>query len=324
MNDELGKRHAWVVWVVGLAVCLLAAPGPASASEKPIRGGTYYGSKYGIENGQFRQAYAELVVSRDGKSFVRSGEPYVSVHSPCGANVPLTSAIRIRPDGSFRTVKRRGRTTLRLHGRFTERWSVRLVIRLRPGFCKVGPRVLVLKHLGNLPVRNCRTHPAQTVAESPEGRIFVHYRRDQPPGLLTRTFACLFSTNERVPLARDTQGLSHSDYRMAGRFAGYKQGACGPTAYCSVDYHITDLRDGSSATLPELPEGVTDFVVGANAAVALIRDPPGNIVPIEVRVVIGSAATAIDSGEGIDPTSLDLEGNTLRWIKDGVPRTAPL
>ena len=68
---------------------------------------------------------------------------------------------------------------------------------------------------------------------------------------------------------------------------------------------------------------MTDFVVGANATVALIRDPPGNIVPIEVRVGIGSAATAIDSGEGIDPTSLDLEGNTLRWIKDGVPRTAP-
>ena len=96
------------------------------------------------------------------------------------------------------------------------------------------------------------------------------------------------------------------------------------TAYCSFEHHMTALRDGDSATLSELPERVTDFVVGANAAVALIRDPPGNIVPIEVRVVIGSAATAIDSGEGIDPTSLELEGSTLRWIKGGVPRSAPI
>ena len=137
---------------------------------------------------------------------------------------------------------------------------------------------------------------------------------------MSRTFACLFSINERAPLARDAEGLTTSDYRLAGAYAGYKRSASGRRPTPSA----RGLRDGDSATLSELPERVTDFVVGANAAVALIRDPPGNIVPIEVRVVIGSAATAIDSGEGIDPTSLELEGSTLRWIKGGVPRSAPI
>lgn len=75
--------------------------------------------------------------------------------------------------------------------------------------------------------------------------------------------------------------------------------------------------------LPNLAQGVTDFVVSPNAAVAVIT-PAGMANTPEVRIVIGDSGEVIDSGEGIDPSSLELEGSVLSWIKDGIRRTAPL
>ena len=42
-----------------------------------------------------------------------------------------------------------------------------------------------------------------------------------------------------------------------------------------------------------------------------------------MRAVSGPSPTLVDSGAGIGRSSLRLEGNTLSWVKDGSPRTAP-
>ena len=85
----------------------------------------------------------------------------------------LSSPARIRGDGSFRLVERQGETTLRLRGRFTRRWSARLVVRLRtPGFCRARPIVLKLRHVGDVrfataaPTPLSRSRGARTAGSS--------------------------------------------------------------------------------------------------------------------------------------------------------------
>lgn len=230
-------------------------------------------------------------------------------------------------------VERQGTTTLRMRGRFTRSWRVRLVFRIRarpeqprdprrPGFCTAGPSVINLNHLGVAPFRDCRTHQAETVAQSSEGRVFLHYRRSGP-SLLKRAYGCLFSTNERVFIeADDEDGIWPRQFRLAGPYVGYVVTFCGGIG-CSSAFYIKDLRNGVERRLPNLAQGVADFVVSPNAAVAVIT-PAGMANTPEVRIVIGDSGEVIDSGEGIDPSSLELEGSVLSWIKDGIRRTAPL
>lgn len=164
---------------------LLGAPAASIAAATPISAGSYYGNGY-FGTGDFQNAQALLVVSRDGKSLVLGRGTSASAWSPCrrqrggedgGASVALTSSARIRPDGSFRVVERQGTTTLRMRGRFTRSWRVRLVFRIRarpeqprdprrPGFCTAGPSVIRLNHLGAAPFRDCRTHRAETLRKA--------------------------------------------------------------------------------------------------------------------------------------------------------------
>jgi hypothetical protein len=55
----------------------------------------------------------------------------------------------------------------------------------------------------------------------------------------------------------------------------------------------------------------------ARIALGAVGGPP------EVRAVSGTSPTLLDSGAGIGRSSLRLEGNTLSWVEDGSPRTAP-
>lgn len=327
---------------IAVAGGLLAAPaGQSLAAATPIPAGEYVGSYY--DSATEQQASALLSVSRDGKALVPRRGSYVAAYSPClrerggedgGSKLLPTSSVRIRSDGSFRLVEHQEGATLRMRGRFTRRWSVRLVVRVRarperprepgrPGFCTAGPSVIRLKHVGEVPFRDCRTHPAETVGRSPEGRVFLHYRR-RGVTLLERAYGCLFSTQERFLLgATDREGIGGPTmFELAGPYAGYVFVGC--SAACGYTVYVNDLRNGAVVKRLSFLEGVTDLVVSPSGAVAFIENPRFEAVAPEVRIATGASAQVVDSGEGIDLDSLELEGNLVSWIKDGIRRTAPL
>ena len=93
-------------------------------------------------------------------------------------------------------------------------------------------------------------------------------------------------------------------------------------AACGHSVNVKDLRDGATVRRLCCQLGVTDLVLSPTAAYAFIEAPEGG--PAEVRAVSGTSPAVLDSGAGIGRSSLGLEGNTLSWVKDGSPRTAPL
>jgi hypothetical protein len=199
---------------------------------------------------------------------------------------------------------------------------------------RAGPTVVQLEHVGLVPFRDCRTHPARTLALSAEGRIFQHRTAGE---LETRVYGCLFSTNTRVFLAG--QGASGDQFvelfRLGGPYAGWVSIGC--SAACGYGVVVRDLRDGSRFRTAPSDGPVGDLVVSSTGAAAFIGVGRSPLTPTEVRVIEPTIATCfpepvsvcwnstrlLDSGN-IDPTSLTLEGGTLSWMKDGALRTAPL
>jgi hypothetical protein len=202
--------------------------------------------------------------------------------------------------------------------------------RAHPGFCTVrAPGALRLTHYGAVPFRDCRTHPAATVAESADARVFA-YRLGNGFYGPTRWYGCLFDVNRQVLLGSTSEeGIGGpSVVRLAGPYAGYVRVGC--SAGCGYHVGIKDLRDGNERPGACCWLGVFDLVMNANATFAFIEDPQGDPPP-EVRVKDGDFATifgvptrVLDSGTGIDNRSLALNGNTLSWLHDGAWRTAPL
>jgi hypothetical protein len=181
---------------------------------------------------------------------------------------------------------------------------------------------MTLHHYGEVPFHDCRTHPARSAAESAEGRVFTHTLGGGFYGP-TRAYGCLYAINLRVFLGSTSiEGIGGPEqFQLAGPYVAYVRVAC--TAACGYHIEVKDLRDGS-----ELPGaccwlGVFDLVLNSNATFAFIEDPPGDPPP-EVRVKTGNSTLLLDSGEGIDRTSLSLNGNVLSWIHDGAVRMAPL
>ena len=304
---------------------LLAPAATPAFAAAPIGASPYVSDPY--QRAGREQAAARLVVSQDGRTLVPRRGAFVSAYSPCpngregGANVALSSPARIRGDGSFHLVERQGETTLRLRGRFTRRWSARLVVRLRtPGFCRARPVVLKLRHVGDVPFRDCRTHPAETVARTSDSRVFLH-RRGAGLFPLERAYGCLYSGDRRFSLGfTDRDGSAAPRlFRLAAPYAGFVQVTC--SAACGATVVVRDLRDGETVRRP-CCELITDLVLSPSGALAFIEDPPAG--PPEVRAVSGASSTVLDSGVGIARTSLRLAGNTLSWRRDGVLRTAPL
>ena len=139
---------------------------------------------------------------------------------------------------------------------------------------------------------------------------------------MERAYGCLHAAGRRFPLGipdRDGSGGPRL-FRLAGPYAGFVQVSC--AAACGHSVNVKDLRDGATVRRLCCQLGVTDLVLSPTAAYAFIEAPEGG--PAEVRAVSGPSPTLLDSGAGIGRTSLRLEGNTLSWVKDGSPRTAPL
>jgi hypothetical protein len=313
----------------------------SSQAATPIAGDPYVGGLLGAED--YREAAsARLVVSGDGRHLVPGRRTWVLAFSACrrdisegsgGAKLRVSARVPIAQDGSFRLVERRGDRTVRARGRFTTPWSARVVIRARarpadprnprrPGFCSAGPSVITLTHVGDVAFRDCRAHPAQTIAEDAAGRIFVHYRAR---GVYVQPFfyGCLYSSDRRVFLGNPDEELyGGPEYlRIGGTYAAYALNTCRYEP--CYDIHVVDLRTGVKIRKACCGFAIFDLVVDANGVLAFIQDPPGDAPP-EVRAIDGDSTRLLGSGPGIDRQSLTLDGNVLSWTKDGVVQTAPL
>ncbi|HET8822352.1 MAG TPA: hypothetical protein VFM57_12450 [Thermoleophilaceae bacterium] len=342
-------RLTTLAMILAGVLLLLQAAGASAAT--PLAGGAYAGAAYDDRTDQ--QASGRLLVSRSGRRIAPGTA--VGAWAPCarergraevGARLRLTAPAAIRPDGRFRFTERRAGTSIVARGRFRRRWAARLVVsvrkrppnprdRRRPGFCRAGPTVVQLEHVGLVPFRDCRTHPARTLALSAEGRIFQHRTYGD---FDTRVYGCLFSTDTRVFLG----GLSASGdqsvgelFRLGGPYAGWVSIGC--AASCGRSVVVTDLRNGARFRRSPSDGAVADLVLSSAGTAAFIAAGRFLGAPTEVRVIEPTIVTCLpapysvcwnstrllDSGN-IDPTSLTLADGTLSWMKDGVLRTAPL
>lgn len=122
---------------------------------------------------------------------------------------------------------------------------------------------------------------------------------------------------------------------VAGDIAAYALTGCGVDTSCAqvVVRRLNDgaqLLDTSATTAPRMPEGertVASIVAKSDGAIAWIGRAGQVFAPnTETEVIKYDAGgqTVLDSGSGIDPSSLSLDGSTLSWSDGGTTDTATL
>jgi hypothetical protein len=323
---------------VGLAVALFGAflclAGPASAS-RGVRGGLY------APGPDIYAPRAELRVSTGGRWFVPR-RSRVEIEHSCG-DLDLAVGrpghpVRIGVDGRFR-FRRPGPRAIRVWGRFVTRDRVKIRVRFRP----LGDRLplscgasawarLSLERVRRIPFRDCRAHPERAALDAAGGRVFddLYYGVD---GWEEVAWACLFSDNRRVVLARRpyvTDDAGFGPFRLVGSYAAFQQFECFALA-CPEWWTVVDARDGRkvrelSKDLPVGLDRIPDLELKENGSVAVIGRgyaSPWNPVPWEVWAYDTQGPRRLDEGN-IEPESLELVGSTLSWVKDGVTRSAVL
>jgi hypothetical protein len=181
-----------------------------------------------------------IVVSKTRRS-LNPSRSYVDTNyfheNDCGIRLRIGTRnrpVRVRSDGSFRSVRRIGRFALRVRGRFVTPDVARVVYRYRREVRRkghlcddTGTTVLKPRRLHRIPFHDCSTHPARTVLLGVTGRIF-HQLEWDPSGGPWRTVAygCLFATNKRIHLGDDDPFDDYdklSLFRLAGPYVAYDE-----------------------------------------------------------------------------------------------------
>ena len=247
--------------------------------------------------------------------------------------------VRIRRSGRFRFVKRRGAFVFRLRGRFASRNRADVKFRYRREPRRAGGRRhcddtgrwrLSPRRIYRIPFRNCGTHKAHTVLRTATGRVFWQAQWDDNDGWMTIAYACLFSANKRVRLHQDEDDDSDlSLFRLAGPYVAYAWHPCAEGCQ-GEDVEVKDLRDGRVARHAGYGAGghdgaVSDLELKPNASVGVIAlgDPYAPRLVPEVWAYDTLGARPLDRGN-ISRSSLELNGSTLSWLKDGFPHSAAL
>lgn len=283
----------------------------------------------------------ELRVAESGRWLVPSGSR-VRIRDECGGVAfrvgRRARPVRIAANGRFE-FRGRGPRAVRLRGRFATRGTARLAISYHPSLnppvpVSCGDRVqteLPLERVRRYPLRDCRSHPEKSKLDAATGRVFndFYYGRK---GWEDVAWACLFSENRRVILGRrpyDTDDAGFGPFKLVGAFVAFREFECFALS-CPDWWKLVDLRSGD--TLRELPrdlgvgylESVVDLELGENGLIGVIV--AGSVWeprPLEVWAYGVQGPRLLDSGN-IARDSLELEGSTLRWLKDGVQQTAVL
>jgi hypothetical protein len=346
--------------VVAASIGLALAASPAQAA-RPVKG-TYHGFdgrpaeiNRATPNAGFFEPTAALRVASGGQRLSNRGDgSYVQFGFRCtrdranwvSGTIRLAGrrGPRIRRDGSFRLVRRRGDVRYRLRGRFVTRDTATLVYRAgvapqlprhrrRPGRC-TGPRTRVALFLnGEPPFRGCRSQPATTLLSSPTGRVFMQYRLTSQ-GFMPYVFACLFDVDRRFPVGQSYDDQDVGLPRLTGPFVAWVF-VCTAAGPCTGSVQVRDLRTGAFAHRRVFPSSsvqsyysrFTDLELKDNASFAWIAvhyGMSGKQLGIEVWALDGLGRRMLDSGADISPDSLRLEDSTVKWDKGGVEHSATL
>jgi len=196
---------------------------------------------------------------------------------------------------------------------------------------------VALYEKGKPPFSGCRSQRAKRDLRNDSGRVFEQLLGIGDVEFFPHVYACLFSTNKRVPLGRNWDDERIELPRLTEPYVAYVSIGCG-LAGCSPSIMVRDLRDGrllrnhlepSFETQPERTpaRNVTSLVLKANGSVAWIVDRlafMGLPHSIDVVAVDSTGRRVLDSGLDVDPTSLALTGSTLTWRKGGIVRSAML
>jgi hypothetical protein len=232
--------------------------------------------------------------------------------------------------------------TSSFHVRPRHRQYVGILLRKRADVV-VGETVRVVVRMAGFPPRTSRPRVRREVA-CDNGRTLL-------ADAVTRVFQAVDHRGYFVCWHGDPEPLFLSGgdeiydpivlhFMRAGKFLAFERICCVREGSSRVDlWDLGKRRRVRSApsgqTGRELADGsydsasVNDIALRANGAVAWIAvfdaaEPPYDPVPEVHTLSSMGRAGVIDGGRDIDPSSLDLSGSTLSWLKAGARRTAEL
>ena len=317
-------------------LALLAAASPASAA-KPHKNARYYGFEGSETDMNLTETSAKVRVSGSGRRFRRGS--YVNL--TCGRDDKLVRKLsltgtRIRRNGKFSKVRRRGRVRYRLRGGFVRRdyakitYSASKPSGLR-GRCKGTRHKVALYEKGVPPYKGCRSQRAKNVVKNSDGRVFEQLKAESADEFFPFAYACL-NSGKRVELGRNWDDEEVEVPRLTAPYVAWAAVECGNSS-CISTVETRDLRTGklvheepaTTAGLPGNTTRVPDLVLKSNGSIAWIVDIGSSVGSDRQVVAVDSAGRRVlDTGGNIDPESLTISNATLSWTKGGTPHSATL
>lgn len=331
-----------ITGVLGAALCALTVVCAPAGAARPAAGGHYYG----FEANEARpfsvlRVDAELRVTGDRRRLHRGS--YVRLAGDCrgrrrdvGFRVRL-GGVALNRRGRFTRAGARGRVRYRLYGRFVSTDYARVTYVL--GRCKVSRIPVALYLDGKPPFSSCRRQRAETLASSPDGRVFERYRLESSGEFYPYAYGCLYGgAGGQVLLGRnyDEETIAHPI--VVGKFAAFASVGCGIGACNSAIVSQPLDRSGPALRRPSVLGGgylssmVESLVLKQNGSLAWLVLRSAAVQgqePAQVREVYAADAQGrrrLDSGPAVAAESLSLDPTTslLSWDNGGVTRTAPL
>jgi hypothetical protein len=319
------------------AVCALAVLCSPAVAARPVPGGHYYG----FEADEARPfdvlgVDAELRVARSGRRLVPGS--YVEWQAGCARGKFKLAGTKVSRRGRF---SGRGETAgrrYRIVGRFISRGHAR--VRYSLSGCR-RPRFPVTLYLDGEPAfAGCRRQRAETLASSPDGRVFERYRLASNGEFFPHAYACRFGSSVgQVLLGRNYDDETVEQPVVVGRYVAWASVECGLGACGSVIVRRPlDLPEEPPVRLPSVGPGsyysshVESLVLKENGSLAWLVLRSGGFVEgqppaiREVRVADTQGTRLLDSGPALAEASLRLDAATslLSWVNAGQTRSAPL
>jgi hypothetical protein len=316
------------------AVCVVGAialSADSAVAARPVKG-ALYADWYNSPDVQLL-----LRVSRSGRQLDPGRSVWQDTPDHC-ANfyLPLGTRqrpVRIKRDGTFRFVRRHGRSAFRVSGRFvtSDRAEAEVRYRFRPAHGRPRTcerRSLIPRRVG-IRFRDCRTHEAKPLLATPTGRVFQLLRRTYADlqlvgGWTPVAYACLYDANRLIKLGEDVENGDPGGtidlvlFRLVGPYVAY--GTFGGAEFARSSVLVHDLRNGSRRE--HFAGGfIGNLVLKDNGSTAWTASDEG--VQPTVWAWDSLGARRLDSGK-IPDESLSLTGSTLTWTNNGVVRSATL
>lgn len=152
------------------------------------------------------------------------------------------------------------------------------------------------------------------------------YRRGSRTSFVA--YGCYYRSGRAVRLSEfDEQISGFRSPRLAGRFLAANEYLCNKND-CADAVGVVDLRSRRNVRgiRPSTRVATTDLEVTRGGSLAVIQQMGTGTGgrSYEVKALVGSGETVLDSGTDIDPESLALSGSRAYWFKGGQARSAEL